>query len=270
MSDYTGFSIEGKRVLITGGTAGIGLGVAEHFVAQGAQVVIAGRRNDGFEIAGSVGAFFANIDVSDSQLLPAAMASAARQLGGDIDVLILNAGIDLEVGMADKLDMQNLRRIYDVNVFGMAHALREGLAYMKSGGSVIITSSPAGSKSVPGMSGYGSSKAAVNYLTKAFASELASREIRVNAILPGLVESEMAGSSGELEFIRTLTFTGKLRQPREIAPTFQFLASAASAPLTAAIIEADDGLSAGMSMATADAIAYSLSRPEEPEEGQTP
>lgn len=260
MADFTGFSIVKKTVLITGGTAGIGLGVAEHFVTQGAQVVITGRRESGRDIASRIGALFVPMDVSDNESLSVGMAEAAQLLDGRIDVLILNAGIDLEVGMVGDLDMENLRRIYDVNVFGVAQGLRDGLAYMQPGGSVIITSSPAGSKTVPGMSGYGSSKAAVNYLTKSFAAELADREIRVNAILPGLVESEMAGSSGDLEFIRTLTLTGKVRKPAEMAPTFQFLASDASAPVTAAIIEADDGLSAGLSTAAAKAIASTLER----------
>jgi NAD(P)-dependent dehydrogenase (short-subunit alcohol dehydrogenase family) len=270
MTEYTGFSITGKRVLITGGTAGIGLGVAEIFVAQGAQVVITGRRESGRDIASGIGAVFVQMDVSVSESLSAGMLDAARLLGGRIDVLILNAGIDLEAGMAADLDMEQLRRIYDVNVFGVVQSLRDGLVHMQPGGSVIITSSPAGSKPVPGMSGYGSSKAAVNYLTKCFAAELADRGIRVNAILPGLVESEMAGSSGSLEFIRTLTLTGKVRKPAEIAPSFQFLASDASAPVTAAIIEADDGLSAGLSMAAAGAIASTLERNAEFGEGPTP
>ena len=267
MPDFDAFSVSGKTVLITGGTAGIGLGMAEHFVAQGAEVVISGRRESGQDIATGIGAGFVRMDVSDERSLADGMIAAAHQLGGRIDVLILNAGIDLDVGMIDELDMESFRRIYDVNVFGVVQGLREGLAYMPAGSSVIITSSPAGSTTVPGMSGYGSSKAAVNYLTRAFAAELASRDIRVNAVLPGLVESEMAGSSGDAEFIRTLTLTGKIRQPAEMAGTFQFLASAASTPVTAAIIEADDGLSAGMSIALADAIGAAVANPNSRKEG---
>lgn len=267
MPDYDAFSVNGKTVLITGGTAGIGLGVAAHFVAQGAEVVISGRRDSGQDIANRIGAGFVRMDVSDTGSVAEGMIEAAQKLHGRIDILILNAGIDLEVGMIDHLDMESFRRIYDVNVFGVVQCLRDGLAHMHAGASVIITSSPAGSKTVPGMSGYGSSKAAVNYLTKAFAAELAGRDIRINGVLPGLVESEMTGSSGDAGFIRALTLTGKIRQPAEMAGTFQFLASTASSPVTAAIIEADDGLSAGMSIAVAEAIAAAVASPNSSNEG---
>lgn len=254
MSDI--FSIAGKRCLITGGTAGIGLGVAAHFVEQGADVLITGRRESGNEIAAKIGARFVSMDVSDSDSVSRATIEAAGLLGGGIDVLILNAGIDLEVGQIETLDMAAFRRIYEVNVFGLVQGLHDAQPYLQTGASVILTSSPAATVNVPGMSAYSSSKAAVNSLTQSYAAELASSGIRVNAVLPGIVESEMSsGSTGDAEFARKLTLSGVIRQAPEMAGTFQYLASAASAPVTAAVIAADDGISASISTEVMAAIA---------------
>ncbi len=252
------FSIRQKNILITGGTAGIGLGIAGHFVRHGARVVICGRRANGAEIASGIGADFVRLDVSDTASITKGVRRAADLLEHGIDVLILNAGVDLHTGTVDKLDLDAFRRLYDINLFGLIQCLRDAVPYLQRGSSVIMTSSPAGCTAAAGMSAYGSSKAAVNHLTRTFAAELAGMGIRVNAILPGIVESEMSGSTGSLEFLRTLTMTGKVRMPVELAGTFQFLASAASEPVTGAIIAADDGISAGVSQTVMDCIAAQL------------
>lgn len=253
------FSIRGKNTLITGGTAGIGLGVAQHFIEQGANVVITGRRDDGDAIAQSIGATFVKMDVSDESSVHASIKKAATYFSERIDVLILNAGIDVRTGTIDTLDLDAFRRLYDVNLFGLIQCLRDATPFLPDGASVITTSSPAGTFAAGGMGAYGSSKAAVNHLTKVFATELAAKGVRVNAVLPGIVESEMAGSTGTLDFIRTLTINDTVRVPSELAGTFQFLASQASSPVTAGIIAADDGISAGLSPATVDAIVNRLS-----------
>lgn len=249
------FSVRGKNTLITGGTAGIGLGVAQHFVEHGANVVITGRRDEGGEIAATFGAEFVRMDVGDEASIRTAINNAADYFAQRVDVLILNAGIDLHAGSVDSLDMDAFRRLYDVNLFGLVQCLRDVTPFLPSGASVIATSSPASLTPAHGMAAYGSSKAAVNHLTKVFAIELAAKGVRVNAVLPGIVESEMAGSTGTQDFIRTLTVNGIVRVPAELAGTYQFLASSASAPITAAVIAADDGISAGLSPATMEAIA---------------
>ena len=253
------FSIRDKNTLITGGTAGIGLGIAQHFVRQGASVVITGRRDNGADVAAEVGAAFVRMDVSDESSVSTAIGEAAGHLSGRIDTLILNAGIDLRAGSIDALDLAAYRQLFDVNLFGLIQCLRDATSYLPRGASVIATSSPAGMLPAAGMGAYGASKAAVNHLTRVFAAELAPGGVRMNAVLPGIVESEMAGSTGALEFIRTLTISGTVRVPAELGGTFQFLASDASAPVNGAIIAADDGISAGLSPATMEAITRGLS-----------
>lgn len=262
MSDKIDFSIAGKNVVIVGGTAGIGLAVAEHFAYSGAKVVITGRRDNGQNIAASINASFTKMDVSSPASVQQAMLDISVHFNDKIDVLILNAGVDIEVGMIGDVDITKFKQLFDTNVFGLVDVLNQAIAKLRKPSSVIITSSPAGIKQAPGMSAYGASKSALNYLTKSFAGELGLDGIRVNAVLPGLVESEMTGSSGSAEFIRTLTLTACYRKAYEIVGTFQFLASSASSPITAAIIAADDGISAGISINTSTAIINSLSNDE--------
>lgn len=245
------FSIKGSGVLVVGGTAGIGLGVAEHFTGAGARVVITGRRDSGEEIARQIGAEFVRLDLADARSISAGIRQSAERLGGTVDCLILNAGIADDAGPAEQLDLNVLRRVFEINVFGVAQALRDGLALMRSGGSVIVTSSPTATELMPGVAAYGASKAAVNALVRTAAIELGPRGIRINAVLPGVIETEMAfdpeGVEEELDRLSSLTATGKVRQPAELGPPFQFLASAASATCTGALLACEDGVSAGFS-----------------------
>ncbi|HTX47124.1 MAG TPA: SDR family NAD(P)-dependent oxidoreductase, partial [Solirubrobacteraceae bacterium] len=126
------FSIQGRRTVITGGTAGIGLGVARHFVSAGAKVVITGRRERGPERAESVGASFVSMDVRDDVSVERGLESAVRLLGG-LDVLILNAGVARTCGPLERLDLDAFRDVFEVNVFGVMRGLRYGLPHMEPG-----------------------------------------------------------------------------------------------------------------------------------------
>ena len=110
MNSNDSFSIAGKRTVITGGTAGIGLGVAAHFAESGADVVITGRRESGGAIADEIGVKFARMDVSDNASVATAMDEAGGMLGGKIDVLILNAGVGPPSHTIDELDANDLKR----------------------------------------------------------------------------------------------------------------------------------------------------------------
>ena len=249
MADY--FSIAGKRVLITGGTSGIGLAVARAFVTAGARVVITGRRESGADIAAGIGAAYVAMDVGDSVSITHGTKTAADQLGGGIDVAVLNAGITLDSGFTASQDMEAVRRTFEVNTLGVAQGLRDVIPFMQRGGSIIVTSSPASTELMPGAGAYAASKAAVNALVRTAALELGPEGIRVNAVMPGVIRTEMSidpdDPEGELEMLATLTATGVVRDAAEMAPIFHFLASDGSAPCTGALLECEDGVCAGFS-----------------------
>lgn len=240
------FSVAGRRIVIVGGTAGIGWAVAVHLTNAGASVVITGRR-DASGPAMQAGMTFVPMDVASVPSVRDGFAAIAEQVA-HIDCLVLNAGIDVHHGEIDDLDLAVFEQVFDVNTLGLARALACGIGLMRAGGSVIVTSSPAGSVTTPGMAAYSASKAALDMLVRTWALELGQRQIRVNAVLPGLVESEMdAGSTGELEVIRRMTANGVHRSAADMGPVFQFLASAASAPLTGSLVGAHDGIGVGYS-----------------------
>lgn len=251
------FDVSGRRVVVTGGTAGIGLAAAAHLVAHGAQVVIGGRRSDGEGIADRIGATFISMDVTDEDSTRRAFERVA-ELFEQIDALILNAGVNLEHGEIESLDAAVFEQVFEVNTLGVARALRHGITAVRDGGSVIVTSSPAGSVAVSGMAAYAGSKAAVDHLVRVWAMELGPRQVRVNAVLPRIVETEMtdlAGSAPTIEIIRRLTAGGIVRQAHEMAPVFHFLVSDASASLTGSLVGCHDGISAGLSRAVMASVA---------------
>ena len=245
------FSVRGRRIVIVGGTSGIGEAVAQYLAEAGADLTITGRRASGQATAERIGARFATMDVADGQ----SVQSGFQKLSAaPIDCLILNAGIKEEHGEISDLDLAVFERMLEVNTVGTARALAAGVGAMRSGGSVVVTSSPAGSITLPGLSAYSASKAALDMLVRTWALELGPRGIRVNAVLPGIVESEMAvKSSAETETVRRMTANGVFRRAEEMAPVFQFLASDASATLTGSLVGAHDGISVGYS---AEVMSY--------------
>lgn len=241
------FDVSGRRVVITGGTAGIGLAAAAHLVRCGARVVICGRRVGGLDIAAGIGAEFVPMDVADEASVAAGFGAVAERFE-ELDALILNAGIDEYHGEIGAVDLRLFQRVIDVNTMGVVRTLSHGIGLVRDHGSIIVTSSPAGSVAAPGMAAYAASKAALDHLVRVWALELGPRHVRVNAVLPGLVESEMSvASAPEFDVIRKMTANGTLRQPHEMAPVFHFLVSDASSALTGSLVGCHDGISAGYS-----------------------
>ncbi len=249
------FDVTGRRLVITGGTAGIGLAAAEHLVTAGADVVITGRRAGGAEIAAGIGADFVRMDVADVESVARGFGVVAERFDA-LDALILNAGIDEYHGTVEALDLRVFEHVLDVNTMGVVRALSCGVGLVRDHGSVIVTSSPAGSVAVGGMAAYGASKAALDQLVRVWALELGPRQVRVNAVLPGVVETEMVTESApDLELIRRLTANGILRKSSEMAPVFHFLVSDASAALTGSLVGCHDGIAAGLSQEVMSRLA---------------
>ena len=264
------FSVEGRRVAITGATAGIGLAVAAHLSAAGAKLVITGRRSAGAQRAAEVGAEFVRMDVGDEASVSEGFEAVAAHLGY-LDALILNAGIDANHGEIGELDLATFERIMNVNTMGVVRALNCGVGLVRDHGSVIVTSSPAGSVAVPGMAAYAASKAALDHLVRVWALELGERHVRVNAVLPGIVETELGtdsqstddsagdeSSRPDIEMIRRMTAGGVYRRAAEMAPVFHFLVSDASQSLTGSLVGCHDGISVGYNRAILAGLAAGI------------
>ncbi len=259
------FDVSGSTVVVTGGTAGIGLAVAAHLVDCGARVLISGRRAEGRDIAAGIGAAFVPMDVADESSVAEGFEAVAGHFQ-TLDALILNAGIDEHHGEVEDLNMDVFERVIDVNTLGVVRTLRHGIGLVRDGGSVIVTSSPAGSVAAPGMAAYAASKAALDHLVRVWALELGPRHVRVNAVLPGLVESEMSSESApDLELIRRMTANGVYRRAQELAPVFHFLVSDASATLTGSLVGCHDGIPLGYSHEVMARLAADLPDPSEGE-----
>ena len=186
--------LDGKVAIVTGGGSGIGKGIAKAFADEGCSVVIAARNADRLDAAAaelsSAGATVIAIptDVTSEDQVISLFAKTMDQFG-KLDVLVNNSGA-FDGGPVEELTMEQWQKVIDVNVTGPFLGSREAFKIMKKqgGGSMVNISSIAGIKAFPGVGIYGASKAALQELSQVMAMEAAPDNIRVNCILPALVE----------------------------------------------------------------------------------
>lgn len=246
-------SFTDKVVLITGATSGIGKATAKAFAAAGAKVVLSGRReNLGAEVVSEIHAaggeaLFVKTDIAQESEVAALVEKTISHFGG-LHVAFNNAGVESSCPLTE-ISEAEYRRIFDVNVWGVIAALKYEIpAMLKSGGgSIINTSSAVGHVGIAGAAIYVASKHAVEGITKAAALEYANQGIRVNAIAPGGVITEMfdrfAGGeeSDAAKHLSSLHPIGRLARDMEIAQPVLWLASAASSFVTGQSILVDGG-----------------------------
>ncbi|MDI1312447.1 SDR family oxidoreductase [Prosthecobacter sp.] len=247
-------SFQNKVVLITGATSGIGKTSALAFAKAGAKVIVSGRREaEGqavvTEIKAAGGeATFVKADVAVEADVEALVAKTVETYGR-IDVAFNNAGIELTGPIVDVVEA-DYRRTFDINVWGAITSMKHEIPVMlKQGGGVIInTSSVAGHVGMAGASVYVASKHAVEGLTKAAALEYAKQGIRVNAVAPAAIETDMmnrftgGGNEEALAYMRSLHPVGRLGRSEEIANAVLFLASDAASFITGTSLNVDGGL----------------------------
>ena len=238
------FSLSGKNALITGGTAGIGLATARRFSRAGARVAIVGRR-DATAVASDMDAVSLKADVSCEEELVDALEAAVASLG-KLDIMINNAGIENTGPAIEDASADEFQRVLDINVKAVYNGLRYGPAHMNDGGSIINTASIAGQIGLPGYSHYAASKAAVISMTQNAAMELVGRGIRVNAICPSSVWSEMLPKDHpEVDLVKNLCPMGRIGETEEVAALMHFLAASDCSYITGQGIVIDGGLTAG-------------------------
>jgi 3-oxoacyl-[acyl-carrier protein] reductase len=233
--------LKGKVALVTGASRGIGKATAELFAQNGAVVYANARKAgslDGIQSGSLVPIYF---DVTDTQAVKAAIMQIKKEQG-QLDCLVNNAGImqDALIGM---VDMDVARSLFDVNVFAVMELLQLAVRVMKKqeGGSIVNIASIIGVSGNAGQLAYSASKGAVIAMTKSAAKELAPINVRVNAIAPGMIDTEMFHSIGEGRIAERIAQIGmnRLGNPDEVAQTCMFLASDMSRYITGQIIGVD-------------------------------
>jgi len=246
---------KGKVVFITGGTSGIGEEIALQFGKLGAKVAFTGRRaEEGEKVAAKLkaagaDAVFIKSDVKEDKDVQNAIKVTVEKFGR-IDIAVNNAGV--EEAMTPFLDqkVEKFDEIFAINVRGMWLSLQAEINQMvkqNSDCSIINVSSVAGQMGFPNTSSYIASKHAVNGLTKSLASEFAAKKIRVNAVAPGPINTEMwtryaAGQPGMDQMVAQMVPTGRVGTCDEVASCVLWLASPSATYVTGQIIAIDGGM----------------------------
>jgi 3-oxoacyl-[acyl-carrier protein] reductase len=245
--------LTGKIALVTGASKGIGAAIAKQLAAAGASVVVnyASSKDGADRVVADITrdggrAIAVQANVAKKADVDRLLAETKKAFGR-LDILVNNAGV-YEFAPLEAITEEHFHKQYDLNVLGLLLASQAALPlFGAAGGSIINISSIASSGSVPNAAAYSGTKAAVDAITKVLSLELGPRKIRVNAINPGMVETEGVRSAGisESDFrkeIEAKTPLGRIGQTDDIAPAALFLASSDSAWITGETLTIAGGL----------------------------
>ncbi|HKJ50275.1 MAG TPA: SDR family oxidoreductase [Gammaproteobacteria bacterium] len=237
-------ALEGKKAVITGGGQGIGLGISEALAAAGAEILVAQRSAPPAELD----AHWVEADLSDPGS-PAAIAAAAERHWDRLDILVNNAGFMFETSL-DALELGDWNRMLAVNLTAPVFLARALLPMLRDGGgSIVNIGSIEGLAANPGHIAYCASKGGVHALTRAMAVDLGKQGIRVNAIAPGWIRSELsdnyinaqADPDAAWEELYRMHPAGRVGEPADVGQLAVFLAGDNSAFVTGQVIVIDGG-----------------------------
>jgi 3-oxoacyl-[acyl-carrier protein] reductase len=245
--------LKGKVAIVTGASKGIGAAIAKHLAAEGAAVVVnyasskQGAERVVADIESSGGkAIVVQANMAKKPEIECLFAEAKKAFGR-VDILVNNAGI-YEFSPLEGVTEEHFHKHFDLNVLGLIFASQEAIKHFGSaGGSIINISSVASTAAPANTSVYSATKASVDAVTKSLAKELGPRKIRVNAINPGMVETEGVHAAGIMESdfrkeVESKTPLGRIGQSEDIAPAVVFLASEESRWITGETMRVSGGL----------------------------
>ena len=247
------FDLTGRIAIVTGASRGIGEAIARTLAANGAHVVVSSRRLEGCEtVAASIReqgglATALACNISDLSAIDALFQTVDERFGG-LDILINNAGTNTLFGHVTDTDPAAFQKVVDVNFRGYWFMCQAGVAAMRSrgGGAIVNIASVTAERPMDKIGVYGATKAAVVNLTQAFARECADLNIRVNVILPGLVNTRFAAVLQTEGPVREAALAQiplrRIGEPMDMAGAALFLASDASSYMTGASLRIDGGM----------------------------
>lgn len=240
--------VEGKVAVISGGTTGIGLAIAQRFVTEGAHVFIFGRRKAQLDGAAklighnvtAIQADAAKLDDLDR------VAAAVRKEKGTVDIIVSNAGFT-EQASIDAITPEHFDKAFNLMARGPVFLVQKLLPLMTGGGSIVLVSSAMHLMGIPGHTAYAATKAALRSYARTWAAEFKDRGIRVNVLSPGvtdtpILDSQSATREELVNMYQSMVPIGRLARADEIASAALFLASDQSSYMTGADLMSDGGI----------------------------
>ena len=244
------FSLENETALITGGGTGIGLGIARCMIAAGARVVLVGRRESELSKAcAELGpnASYAAQDITSFEEMPTLVRRAEESSGTPVSILVNNAGIHVKKPAVETTteDLQSVLNTHLLAAHALTRAVVPGMI-SRGRGSILFTSSMAAYMGVPQVIAYSAAKSSFFGMVSTLSAELAAQGIRVNAIAPGWIFSEMSAKALDSDPARKAKVMariqmGRMGQPEDIGNTAVFLSSPAAAYITGVTLPVDGG-----------------------------
>lgn len=241
-------TLEGKVAVISGATTGIGLAIAQRFVAEGAYVFIFGRRQGLLDEAArligrnvtAIQADASNLDDLDR------IAAAVRKEKGVVDIVVSNAGYT-EQASIDTITPEHFDKAFDLMARGPVFLVQKQLPMMTRGGAIVLVSSAMHLMGIPGHTAYAATKAALRSYARTWAAEFKDRGIRVNMLSPGvtdtpILDSQTMGRDELVNMYQSMVPLGRLARAEEMANAALFLASDQSSYMTGADLMVDGGI----------------------------